>query len=78
MQSYDARGEGGGGKCMIKKRKGGKREMGTYKRVQILSSIISKVRVHKRTFCRNAPGAIVCESLLLGECVFKLNIGKQK
>lgn len=51
---------------MIKKRKGGKRERGTYKRVQILSSIISKVRVHKRTFCRNAPGAIVCESLLVG------------
>ena len=72
MQSYDARGGEEGEKCMIKKGNREKKEAeggggGHRKReFQALSSIISEVWVHKRTFCRNAPGAVVCESLLFG------------
>ena len=61
MQSYDARGE----KCMIK---GGGKEAENENIYggcnSCLSTIISEIWVHKRTFCGNAPGAIVCESLL--------------
>ena len=74
MQSYDARGGEEGEKCMIKKGNREKKEAeggggdignGCLRGVSgVLSSIISEIWVHKRTFCRNAPGAVVCESLL--------------
>ena len=76
MQSYDARGGEEGEKCMIKKGNREKKEAeggggaignGSLRGVSgVLSSIISEIWVHKRTFCRNAPGAVVCESLLFG------------
>ena len=51
------------------KKRGGRGRRGYRKREfkgssGVLSSIISEIWVHKRTFCRNAPGAVVCESLL--------------
>ena len=93
MQSYDARG-GEREKCMIKKGNREKKEAegggGGYRKREfkgssgVLSSIISEIWVHKRTFCRNAPGAVVCESLLFvffWREVFNpsvlLNIGKK-